>query len=150
MLCGGCRPHGICRLGVQDWHVDVEAQSVTATAVCGSDSTGGPGIAHGGWTAAVFDDVLGRLPHGLGLRAVTAALSVRYVLPAPAGRLLLVRGQAGERSARRLPVVGELSLGATVLATAVAEMALVDDRHVDRHRAWLEQQDAAATSGQAG
>jgi hypothetical protein len=28
-------------------------------------------------------------------------------------------------------------------------MALVDDGHVDRHRAWLEQQDAPATSRQA-
>jgi acyl-coenzyme A thioesterase PaaI-like protein len=142
ILCGGCRRQGTCRLGVEGWDVDGVARTVTARAVCGQESTGGPDIAHGGWTAAVFDDVLGRLPHALGLRAVTASLQVRYLLPAPADRGLLVQGRLARQSERRLHVLGDVSLDGTVLATAEVEMALVDDGHVDRHRAWLRERDA--------
>ncbi|MCU1692317.1 MAG: PaaI family thioesterase [Frankiales bacterium] len=141
LLCGGCRPAGTCRLGVEGW--ELGGETVTARAVCPQDATGGPDIAHGGWTSAVFDDVLGRLPRGLGLTAVTAVLTVRYLLPVPADRPVVVAGRLVRREGSRLHVLGEMRLESTgaLLATGEAEMAVVDDGHVPRHRTWLSEQD---------
>ena len=142
-LCGGCRPTGSCRLGIRTWVVDERTASVSATATCPASHAGGPQIAHGGWTAAVFDDVLGRLPNLLGERAVTAELHVHFRRPVPTELPLVVRAAVVGRDGRNSRVVGDLALAAAPdipLATAEAVLTAVDDGHVDRHRAWLAEQ----------
>jgi acyl-coenzyme A thioesterase PaaI-like protein len=134
-------------LGISDWVVDLRGESVVATAACPDAQAGGPQIAHGGWTAAVFDDVLGRLPGELGERAVTAELHVRYRKPVPTQVPVLVRAAVVGREGRDTRIVGDLVLAAAphvVLATAEAVLTAVDDTHVARHREWLAEQGIGA------
>jgi acyl-coenzyme A thioesterase PaaI-like protein len=123
-------------LGVAGWEFDQAAQSVISHASSGPTDMGGPGIAHGGWTAAVFDDVLGRLGLGLGELAVTASLSVQYLKPVPIEQDLIVQGRVVSRRGTRRMVTGELRVAGAdeVLATAEAVLVAVSARHGQRHR----------------
>ena len=69
-LCGSCRAHGHCRLGVGEFQL--EAGITRAPVVCAEAFHAGPNVAHGGWTAAMFDDVMGRAVVQRGVKAVTA------------------------------------------------------------------------------
>ena len=147
-LCGGCAERGSCRMGVRTWAFNAVTETVTCMVVCPASDRAGPAIAHGGWTAGVFDDVLGRLPLAMGESAVTGTLQVRFVTPVPVERELLLAGHLLETTRRRRTVAGELRLASTgaLLAEATAVMIVVDPSHGERHRAWLAEQDARATS----
>ena len=60
-LCGACRRLGACRLGLGREELQPDG-SVHTHLVCGPENEGGPDVAHGGWTAGVFDEVLGHVP----------------------------------------------------------------------------------------
>jgi acyl-coenzyme A thioesterase PaaI-like protein len=103
-------------------------------------------VAHGGWTAGAFDELLGHVPLLNGRLAVTAQLSVSYVKPVPVGRLLRARAWMVRQEGSRWYVAGEMALASTgaVLARGEAVMVLRDSGHFTRHEEWLAQQDAAA------
>jgi acyl-coenzyme A thioesterase PaaI-like protein len=144
-LCGACRRLGSCRLGLGREELQPDG-SVHTDLICGAENEGAPGTAHGGWTASVFDEVLGHVPV-LNLElAVTGKLSVTYVKPVPMGRPLHARAWTVRREGHRWYVAGELTLAATgaVLATGEGVMVLRDRAHFAQFREWLAQQDAAA------
>ena len=60
-LCGACSRLGSCRLGLGREELQTDG-SVHTDLVCGPENEGGPDVAHGGWTAGVFDEVLGHVP----------------------------------------------------------------------------------------
>lgn len=119
---------------------------------CGEDQQGGPMVAHGGWTAAVFDDVLGRIPAIHGDNAVTASLEVNFLKPVPVDRDLSLRARIEEREGRRLRIVGALYLagGDTALAEASGVWVIRRPDHFDRHRRWLAEQESRAEGGAGG
>lgn len=133
--CGGCRSAGRCRLGLSDWSVDPERSVASTSGSCPPGQAGGVGIAHGGWTAAVFDDVVGRLLVGLGERVVTGQLDVRFLEPVPVGHDVSVSARVAGRDGRRTTVNAQLRLAADdrLLATAEAVLVAVDDEHYARH-----------------
>ncbi|MGN7248524.1 PaaI family thioesterase [Janibacter anophelis] len=147
-LCGGCRSSGRCRLGLRTWEISDE--EVVVRGVCPATWTGGPSIAHGGWTAAAFDDVVGRTVRATGVRSVTAHLGVDFVLPVPVENELVIRARITGAEGRRRFVEAVLELAGTgeVLARADATMVVVDDRHYDRHRARMGER-AAGERGDA-
>jgi len=114
--------------------------------VCTEDHEGGPRVAHGGWTAGMFDEVLGHVLMLHRQLAVTGQLSVTYVKPVPVGRRLRARAWVERTEGHRWYVAGELTLRPTgaLLATGSAVMVTRDQGHFDRHRALLAQQDAEA------
>ena len=69
-LCGACSRLGSCRLGLGREELQPDG-SVHTDLVCGPENEGGPDVAHGGWTAGVFDAVLGHIPVLHGELAVT-------------------------------------------------------------------------------
>jgi acyl-coenzyme A thioesterase PaaI-like protein len=142
-LCGACSRLGSCRFGLGGERLMPDG-SVETDLVCGPEQEGGPDVAHGGWTASVFDEILGHVCLLHGELAVTGQLSVTYVKPVPIGRPLHARTWTERREGRRWYVAGELVLAATgaVLATGTAVMVLRDRGHFDRHRKWLAEQDA--------
>jgi acyl-coenzyme A thioesterase PaaI-like protein len=146
-LCGACRRLGACRLGLGREELRAYG-SVHTELVCGPENEGGPEVAHGGWTAAVFDEVLGHVHLLHGQLAVTGQLSVTYVKPVPVGRPLHARAWPVRREGHRLYVAGELTLASTgtVLGREEAVMVLRDRGHFARHREWLAGQDLAARS----
>jgi uncharacterized protein (TIGR00369 family) len=144
-LCGGCARRGACRLGLGR-EILLDDGATETDLVCTPEHEGGPGVAHGGWTAAMFDEVLGHVPMLHGQLAVTGQLSVTFVKPVPVARPLRAVARVDAREARRWQVSAELTLAATgaVLGRAEAIMVLRDRAHFERHRLWLAQQDAIA------
>jgi uncharacterized protein (TIGR00369 family) len=146
-LCGACAREGACRLGVGRERLLPDGSSETHL-VCTEEHEGGPGVAHGGWTAAVFDEILGHMPLLHGQLAVTGQLTVTFVKPVPVGRPLHAVARVDRREPRRWHISGELILSATgaVLGRGGAILVLRDPGHFDRHRQWLAAQDAAASA----
>lgn len=149
-LCAGCARLGHCHLGLTSEAL-TEDGSVVTELTCGSEYEGGPEVAHGGWTAAAFDELVG---HVLVLRrqlAVTGQLSVTFTKPVPINRPLRGRAWIERSEGRRRYVSAELRLhpGGELLATASAVMVTRDSGHYERHRAWLAGVDAQAEAGEA-
>jgi acyl-coenzyme A thioesterase PaaI-like protein len=146
-LCGGCARAGACRLGLGQERL-LEDGTTETNLVCAVEHEGGPNVAHGGWTAGVFDEVLGHVPMLHKQLAVTGQLTVTYVKPVPIGRPLHAVARIDKREEKRWYVSGELILSATgaVLGRAEAVMVLRDQAHFDRHRQWLAEQDALSTA----
>lgn len=149
-LCGGCARLGHCHLGLTS-ETPTEDGTVVTELVCGPEYEGGPEVAHGGWTAAVFDEMVG---HVLMLRrqlAVTGQLSVTFTKPVPINRPLRGRAWIERSEGRRRYVSAELLLhpGGELLATASAIMVTRDDGHYRRHQAWLADVDARTGTGDA-
>jgi acyl-coenzyme A thioesterase PaaI-like protein len=117
--------------------------------ICGPENEGGPEVAHGGWTASVFDEVLGHVPVLNRELAVTGQLWVSYVKPVPVGRPLHARAWTVRREGHRWYVAGEMTLASTgaVLARGEAVMVVRDAGHFGRHQEWLAQQDGVGPGG---
>jgi len=144
-LCRACERRGDCRLGLGREELQSDG-SVETMLECGAEHEGGPGVAHGGWTAGMFDEVTGHVPLLSGQLAVTGQLTVTYVKPVPIERPLVARARITRKEARRWFVEGELILASTgaVLGRAEAVMVLRDPGHFERHRLWLAEQDAVS------
>ncbi|QTI71005.1 PaaI family thioesterase [Gordonia polyisoprenivorans] len=120
--------------------------SVETTLVCGAEHEGGPGVAHGGWIAATFDEVTGHVTLLSGRLAVTGQMTVSYLKPVPIERPLRAKAWAVRKEEGRWFVEAELRLATTgaLLGRAEATMVLRDRAHFERHRAWLAEQDELA------
>ena len=56
-MCGACRKTGECRLGLDTERLDSDG-AAHFEVVCPESYEGGPGVAHGGWTAGCLDEVI--------------------------------------------------------------------------------------------
>lgn len=73
---------------------------------------GAPGLAHGGFVTAVFDECLGRAFQMVLQRAVTARLEVDFLHPVPVGTELWVHSGADAVAGRKIWIRGSAHLGA--------------------------------------
>ena len=148
-LCGACRKVGACRLGLTTEHLD-ESGTARFEITCPAEHEGGPGIAHGGWTAGVLDEVLGHVPLLHGQLSVTGTLTVRFLHPVPIERPLVARAWVVSREARKWHLEGELVLASSgaVLATAVGIFVLRNaESHFGGFQQWLSEQERAGGPG---
>ena len=106
--------------------VERDGDAALAHIVLGAAFEGGPGMAHGGIVAALFDDVLGYLLTLHGIPGFTGELTVRYLRPTPVGTPLVLRGWVVERSGRRLHTAARLHAGERLVATATAVFIEID------------------------
>jgi acyl-coenzyme A thioesterase PaaI-like protein len=111
-LCGPCHRLGACRLGLVDERIGQDS-TATFNLLCTGENEGAPGVAHGGWTAAVFDDLLGRVPMLHGTMAHTGTLNVRFLKPVPVEVPLCATARLDRRERRKWFVSGELMLAET-------------------------------------
>jgi acyl-coenzyme A thioesterase PaaI-like protein len=95
-------------------------QEIVATATLDSAHEGPPGRAHGGVTAAIFDDLFGYVLHLEQTAAFTGDLHVRYERGVPMHRELTFRVRLVERVGRKLLMAGECSDGEYQVASAKA------------------------------
>ena len=79
---------------------------------------GGPGLAHGGIVGAALDEACGLLATWHRFPAVTARIAIRYRLPAPINRPLLVTATVDADRGRRIEISAELRDGDELLAEA--------------------------------
>jgi acyl-coenzyme A thioesterase PaaI-like protein len=148
-LCAGCTISGRCQFGVTAYELDGDGVA-RARVWVDEAMEGGPRVAHGGWTSAIFDEVLGKLPNMHGVLAVTKTLTVDYTRPVPVGRWLLGEARVDSRADGAWEISGVLLLESTraVLARAHGVWLERTGQHFQRHKEWLRDQDTAA--GQPG
>ncbi len=110
---------------------DFEARVARGEGRFGSAYEGGPGIAHGGFVAAVLDELLGMATIFSGGPGVTGELTVRYRRPTPLHRDLIIEARLDGQQGRRLAVSGELRDGETLLVEAHGLFIAVGQEHFD-------------------
>jgi acyl-coenzyme A thioesterase PaaI-like protein len=98
-ICGSCLKYGACRLGSVTRIDDdgVLRGSVTIP----EEYAGSPGLAHGGFVATIFDDVLSRIgAHGV-LAAMTGTYEVAFRGPVPTQSRLTIDATLDSVSGRK-------------------------------------------------
>ncbi len=87
---------------------------------------GPPGHVHGGWVAAVLDEILGRAQRFSGLMGMTGSLDIRYRAPSPLHKKLRASATLQSVDGRKVTVIGDLRDGDRTLATATGLFIAVD------------------------
>jgi acyl-coenzyme A thioesterase PaaI-like protein len=128
--CFGCGPDNPDGLGVRPHFVSdrVEAELELAPRF-----QGGPGVAHGGATAAFLDDLLGFVMMAHQRPAVTARLQVHYLQPVPVGTLLRGEAWLARLEGRKMwAEAAAMRADGAVLAEAEGLFLQVDAEHFTR------------------
>lgn len=128
VVCGPWNPLGI---GIE---VTRDGDEAVASVVLGHAFEGGPGMAHGGVVAALFDDLLGYLLTLHRFPAFTGELLVRYHRPTPVDRRLQLRGRVAEQQGRQLVTAGAIRVDGLVVATAEATFVRIDAERLAAER----------------
>lgn len=132
------------RFGVRSLHLDADG-SALAEVLFDETHEGGPGVVHGGWTAGMFDEVLGSaLNRRLGGPAVTKDLNVQYLRPVPVGRLLRVEAQGepvDQRGRWRMDGLLLLASSGAELGSASGIWVQRDWSHYEQYQQWLREQE---------
>lgn len=94
--------------------------TVTAVVNLGEDYQGPPGSVHGGYLAAMFDNLLGILPYRLtGSRGTfTGRLTVRYRALTPINKDLVLTGKVTDARSRRVTATGQCHADGVLTAEA--------------------------------
>lgn len=140
-LCVGCRPLSRCRFGIDSERLDDDG-TVISRVVCPPEQEGGPQVAHGGWTAAVMDELVG---HTLIMNkefGVTGTLTVKFVRPVPVEWALIGKARIVGRENQKVFVKATLELesSGSIVAEADAIMITRPATHFESHYEWLETQ----------
>jgi len=145
-LCAACLSKGACKLGLKCRGLDASGV-VDFDIVCGPQFEGGRGVAHGGWTAATLDEMLGTVAMLHKTLTVTKSLTVEFLKPVPIGQPLKGRSWNDHKQGHRWHNVGEITLAATdvVLGRATGIFSQRNPDHFDRHQAWLKAELATAS-----
>lgn len=141
--CRGCAdvPGG---LGVESWVDDDRGEggevghgiAVRSRMLVTDDMQGGPGLVHGGFLVAAFDECLGSVAPLVGGACVTARLETDFRAPVPVGTTLWLRARLDGVLRRKYFVSGEARLDSgdgPVAGTARALFVHVDVEHFTRH-----------------
>ena len=147
VLCRGCTSLGHCQLGVTGVELTSDG-GLRADVTSPRQFEGGPGVVHGGWTAAMFDEVLAQLTALRGILTVTRELTLRYHRPIAVGRALVVEGRVVEHDSDRWVIAGVVHLpdSEQPLASATGTWLERDFGHFVRHHEWMAERDAAPGS----
>src|SRR4051812_10091304 len=108
-LCYACHPGGTCRMGIFAEELLPDGR-VRARMRAPADFEASPGIAHGGWTAALLDEVCGHVPIRLGSFSVTGKLTIEYKKPVPVGVDLEIIAWATDHRHGLWKVTGEMRM----------------------------------------
>ncbi len=142
--CYGCGPDNDRSLGVR---FRLEGDRIVSELEFAPWFQGGPGVVHGGATAAFFDDLMGSVLMAHLKPSVTAKLEINYLRPLPLG--ITIRGEAwlAEIDGRKLWVeaIGEDSSG-TAYVEARALFLPIGPDHFQRAVTSLDEQQVDSLS----
>jgi len=106
--------------------ISIVGDQVAGTVTCGSAYEGPPGHVHGGFIAAMFDDLLG-LAQGLsGHHGMTGRLTIHYRSPTPLHTELTLRGWLERADGRKIVCRGTMHAGDVLCAEAEGLFITVD------------------------
>jgi acyl-coenzyme A thioesterase PaaI-like protein len=138
-VCVACRRSGQCRLGLRGERLESDGRTTTDL-MCSREHEGGPGVAHGSWTAGVFDEVMGRLPTLHGVAVVTGTLTVRFLKPVPIELPLFAETRVTGREGSRWFLTASLHLTSSGVELATGEGVMVQrdrNKHFVEYGEWL-------------
>ncbi|MFM7069940.1 MAG: PaaI family thioesterase [Actinomycetes bacterium] len=113
-----------------------DATRVVGEVTFGAAYEGPPSCVHGGYIAAVFDELLGATQSLSGTQGMTAHLGVDYRSPTPLGQSLTLDGWIDRRDGRKIYARGAMYVGDQLTAEAEA-LFIAFDR--GKFRALLDQ-----------
>jgi acyl-coenzyme A thioesterase PaaI-like protein len=99
-------------------HLEYRDDKVIGTVTFGAAYEGPPGCVHGGYVAAVFDELLGATQSLSGAPGMTGTLSIRYESPTPLHRPLRLEGRLVGVERRKIFTEGRCYDGDRVTARA--------------------------------
>jgi acyl-coenzyme A thioesterase PaaI-like protein len=141
-LCGACAKKGLCRLGLTTEKLD-ENGVAHFDLVCPDSYEGGPGVAHGGWTAEVLDEACGHVPLLNSQMTVTGTITIKFLKPVPLGRPLAASAWVDQIEGRKWNITGEIRLvsSGAILGTASGVWIARDkSSHFTDFERWLAEQ----------
>lgn len=103
-----------------------DAETLTGRVRFSAAYEGGPGIVHGGYIAAAFDELLGLVQSLTGQAGMTGTLRVRYRSPCPLNTDLHMEGRVKGLEERKITTRGTLRAGDRLVADATATFILLD------------------------
>lgn len=133
-LCGGCRHAGLtsCRLGLV--LTTTPEREILGRITFTNEWSGANDAAHGGFVAAVFDEMFGVACAAQGGWSVTASLTISYRAPVPIDVPIVGRAWQSQHEGRKRTVRGELRRADDNQLLADAHALFIDlrDAHVRR------------------
>jgi acyl-coenzyme A thioesterase PaaI-like protein len=126
--------------------LEVLDDAVVGTAVLGSAYEGPPGYVHGGFVAAMFDELLGLTQTLSGKPGMTGKLNVTYRSPTPLHTELRFRGTVHSANGRKIVCHGTIHAGDTLCAQAEGLFIHIDP---ERFIAMRDARDAALRAPEA-
>jgi acyl-coenzyme A thioesterase PaaI-like protein len=88
---------------------------------------GGPGLAHGGYVASAFDELLGLTQSLTGEAGMTARLKVRYRSPCPLNTDLRMKGKVHKTEGRMIVARGTMHAGDRLVADGEASFIVLEE-----------------------
>ncbi|MEY2431037.1 MAG: hypothetical protein QOC92_762 [Acidimicrobiaceae bacterium] len=120
--------------------MEILEDRVVGTVVCGSAYEGPPGHVHGGYIAAMFDELLGLAQSLSGNHGMTGRLTIHYRAPTPLHTELRMAGWLDRADGRKIVCRGNLYVGDVLCAEAEGLFISVDFSKLQQ---MLEARDAA-------
>jgi acyl-coenzyme A thioesterase PaaI-like protein len=125
--CGGGNAHGLRLI----FDVDDAVPRAIGHFRLAREFQGAEGVVHGGVVAAILDEAMGKLHHGV--KAMTAHLVIEYRRPVPVGEEIIVEAVQKERKGRNLLHSGEIRNAAgEVLARGEARFVELDEARLKK------------------
>jgi acyl-coenzyme A thioesterase PaaI-like protein len=115
--------------------LEVQADKVVGTVTCGTAYEGPPGHVHGGYVAALFDELLGLTQSLSGNHGMTGRLTIHYRSPTPLHTELRVEGTLDHSSGRKILCSGRMYAGDVLCAEAQGLFITVDFARIEAMRA---------------
>ena len=113
-------------------HLRFVGDRVQGTVTCGSAYEGPPGHVHGGFVAAMFDELLGLAQSASGKHGMTGRLIIHYRSPTPLHTELSLDGWLDRADGRKILCRGTLHAGEVLCAEAEALFITVDFERLQR------------------
>jgi uncharacterized protein (TIGR00369 family) len=119
-VCGMNNPDGL------QIRWEIQGQTTIAHFIPTKKYQGWKGIVHGGVLATLLDEAMARLAGVLWQGAVTAEMTVRYLVPAVVGEKLIIKGEVVKESKRLVEMRASLCKeGGEEVAKATAKVIKV-------------------------
>jgi len=117
-VCGRDNPSGL----QVAFEIDQSSRTISGRFTPRTGHEGWEGVVHGGIVAALLDEAMVKLAAHLGIRAVSAELTVKFKAPAAPGEELLVRGRIVREASRLIEAEATVEKGPVIIAEAKGKL----------------------------
>jgi uncharacterized protein (TIGR00369 family) len=117
-VCGKDNPAGLQAV----FEIDKNTRIIIGRFTPRQEHEGWQGIVHGGIVAALLDEAMVKLAAHLGIHAVSAEITVKFMAPAAPGEELAITGKIVKEASRLIEAEAIVSKGLIVVAEAKGKL----------------------------